>query len=74
MVRTGRDTRTQMVFYLLRAILMFLLAVTVLRLVRSVRGIRRSVPPPRRPSTPEIDPRDIVDTTCRPVDRPAGRG
>jgi hypothetical protein len=59
---------------LLRGLLYFLLGVTLLRLFRGARGRRRAVPPPppSRP-TPELDPRDIIDTTCRPVDDPVTR-
>lgn len=58
--------------FILRVILYFLLAHTLLRLVRGVREASRSrprsAPPPRGPRPPEIDPGDIVDVTYRPVD------
>jgi hypothetical protein len=68
-----------MLSIILRAILFFLLAHTVLALVRGVRGTRRNPPkatPPPAPPPPEIDPGDIIDATYRPVhdrDGDAGR-
>ena len=59
--------------YLLRTILYFLLGVTLLRLFRGARRMPRSVPPPAKPraATPDLDPGDIIDATCRPVNGPA---
>ena len=61
--------------YLLRSILYFLLGVTLLRLFRGGRKMTRSVPPlpPKPRPAPDLDPRDIIDATCRPVDDPAER-
>ncbi len=63
-----------MLLVILRAILYFLFGVLVLRLLRGLGMGRRAVPPaappaaPPAPRVPDIDPKDIIDTTCRPVD------
>ncbi len=60
--------------YLLRAILYFLLGVTLLRLFRGTRRPPRPVPPPpARRSIPELDPRDIIDATSHPIGEPGER-
>jgi hypothetical protein len=60
--------------YLLRTILFFLLGVTLLRLFRGTRSPSRPVqPPPARRAVPELDPRDIIDATSRPVGEPGER-
>lgn len=64
-----------MLTLILRAILLFLIAHTVLRLVRTLRApdrdqLSRTPAPGLRP--PEIDPSDIIDATYREVeDRPS---
>jgi hypothetical protein len=62
---------------ILRAILIFLIAHTVLRVVRALRVLPGRDVLPRQPhpdsSPPEIDPSDIIEGTYREVkDRPAG--
>lgn len=60
-----------MLSIILRAILMFLVANMVVRLVRGLfaggRGSLPSAPPPPGPAPPEIDPRDVIDANYREV-------
>lgn len=66
-----------MLIAILRVVLLFLIAHTVLRLVR-MTGVRGRaphppLPPQSRRAAAEIDPRDVIDATYREVeDGPSG--